>query len=93
MGKMRDNSTVYFFFGKKYAGINSAFAEDEFIKHCGIHSVAEPLECNSSLLNLTPRSDVISLRGNKWFSVFWGSPTQCQKMGPCTPNRLKMGHS
>lgn len=35
--------TVYFFFWKKYADINSPFAEDELVKHCGIHSVGETL--------------------------------------------------
>ena len=40
---------VYFFWGKNYADINSPFAEDELVKHGGIHSVAEPLVCISPL--------------------------------------------
>lgn len=43
MGKTVGDHTVYFFFGKKYADINSPFAEDGSVKHCGIHSVGEPL--------------------------------------------------
>lgn len=47
MGKMGVDHAVYFFWGKNYADINSPFAEDELVKHGGIHSVAEPLACIS----------------------------------------------